>query len=86
MNDSTSNLPIQNNDDVADIVLQEMKRIPLLRFHNSTYDIGPDEVPPGTEYHSYPLDGHWGWVLFEDGKLIDQRMGPFSDGTIAKPD
>jgi hypothetical protein len=86
MENTKSNLPTQNND-VADIVLQEMvARTPLLRFRNVVFNIGQGEVPLGTEYISYPLDGRWGWVLFEDRELVDQRMGPISGGSIPKPD
>jgi hypothetical protein len=86
MENSNSNLPTQNND-VADIVLQKMvARTPLLRFRNGVFQIGQDEVLIGTEYTAYPLDGRWGWVLFEDRQLIDQRMGPISGGPIPKPD
>jgi hypothetical protein len=86
MENSNSNLPTQNND-VADIVLQEMvAHTPLLRFRNGVFQIGQDEVLIGTEYTAYPLDGRWGWVLFENRQLIDQRMGPISGGPIPKPD
>jgi hypothetical protein len=84
MDNLNSSLPTQDKD-VADIVLQEMKRIRFLRFHNSVFDIGPDEVPLGTEFYSYPLDGRWGWVLFEDKELIDQKMQSFGDGKPRKP-
>ena len=51
----------------------------LLKFVKGKWMIGNDVVPDGTEYIAHIDQTVRGWVRFQDGKVIDRRIGKIAD-------
>jgi len=76
---SKDNLPARIDPGV-DVILRETARAnPMLRFKEGEYLVGEDKIPLGREYLVYPLDWTRGWVKWEDGIIVDQRMVRVAD-------
>ena len=39
-------------------------------------------MPLGREYYAYPLDWVWGHVKWENGIIVEERLGRVADGFI----
>jgi len=52
----------------------------LLKFAKGKYFIGDDEVKIGHEMLAHVESTMRGWTKFENGKVVDQRIGRISDG------
>jgi hypothetical protein len=52
----------------------------FLKFDKGVYKVGKNEVAIGTEYIVHIRSMVWGQVKFEDGKLVDKKIGAVSDG------
>jgi hypothetical protein len=57
----------------------------LLKFVKSEWLIGNDVIPDGSEYVAYINQLIRGWVRFEDGQVIDRRLGKVADGFKPQP-
>ena len=77
-----TNLPAKLSESVDHILKQTSRSNPLLRFKKTKYLIGEDEVPLGREYYAYPLDWVWGHVKWENGIIVEERLGRVADGFI----
>jgi hypothetical protein len=83
-----TNLPITKSKDQlparidpgVDVILRETARAnPMLRFKEGEYLVGEDKISLGREYLVHPLDWTRGWVKWEDGIIVDQRMVRVAD-------
>jgi hypothetical protein len=54
----------------------------LLKFTKGKYFVGDDEIPAGHEMIAHVVALARGWVKFEDGKVVEQRVGKVADGFI----
>lgn len=52
----------------------------LLKFTKGHYYVGDDEVAAGREYVAHVNQLARGWVKFEDGKVVEQKLGKIADG------
>jgi hypothetical protein len=72
-------LPTQTDPGV-DVILRETARAnPMLRFKEGEYLVGDEIIEMGREYLAYPLDWTRGWVKWEDGAIVQQRMVRVAD-------
>jgi hypothetical protein len=51
----------------------------LLKFVKGEWKIGNDIVPQGTEFVAHISQLVRGWVHFEDGKVVDEKLGKVAD-------
>lgn len=79
---TNKNLPAQLSDGIDHILKQTARSNPLLRFRKGKYFIGDDEVPLGREYIAYALDWTRGWVKWQQGVIVADRLGRVADGFV----
>jgi hypothetical protein len=75
-------LPAQLSAGVDHILKQTSRSNPLLRFKKGKYLVGDDEVALGREYIAYPLDWTRGWVKWQQGGIVAERLGRVADGFL----
>jgi hypothetical protein len=47
----------------------------LIKYTKGKYFQGDKEIALGTEYHAIVYETARGWVLFQDGRLVEHRLG-----------
>jgi len=52
----------------------------LLKFMKGKWMVGDDLVPDGTEYIAHLPQAMRGFVHFQDGKVVDRKIGKIADG------
>jgi hypothetical protein len=79
---SENNLPATLNDVATNILKETARANPLLRFKKGKYHIGESEVALGRQYIAFPLEWTRGWVKWEGGQIVDERLGKVGQGFV----
>ena len=82
MSDQSTSLPATISDAAVNILKETARANPLLRFKKGKYLIGEDEIPAGREYVAFPLEWTRGWVKWEGGQIVDERVGKVGEGFV----
>jgi hypothetical protein len=75
-------LPANLSAGVEHMLKQTSRSNPLLRFKKGKYFIGGEEIPLGRQYIVYALDWVRGFVKWENGAIVTDRLGRVADGFV----
>jgi hypothetical protein len=81
MKDDNAQLPARL-EDIANVMLEETSgsnALLLYDFNEGRFRRGDDEIELGREYIAYPFDALRGFVRWQDGKVVDKRLGLIRD-------
>jgi hypothetical protein len=76
------NLPANLSHAAANLLKATTRANPILRYKKGKYFIGEDEVPLGREYIAFPREWTRGWVKWEDGQVVAERLGKPAEGYV----
>jgi hypothetical protein len=75
-----SNLPAQLSESADNILRAAKSAVPMLRFVKGQYFISEDEIDIGREYVAFPLDWVRGSIRWQNGTVVEERLGRVADG------
>jgi hypothetical protein len=78
--DGNAQLPVQLDQSVDAILRETARSNPILRFKKGAFLIGEDKIQLGQEYVAHPLDWSRGWCRWDEGSVVEQKLGRVADG------
>jgi len=74
------NVPANLSNAAAHLLKATARSNPLMRYKKGKFFIGDDEIPLGREYFAFPREWTRGLVRWENGQIVEERLGKVADG------